>query len=162
MKVFARFEPHRPRCRAGVGTLAVSRQVAGRFAGPEPSAPLWILLFAQCMGGVRIGQAVRCVESVQADAPDHAPSEHVQGRPLPPVVASRNDPGIRRRLAPARGAPSAGCICRGVRISRADARAGSHCDHSGQRRVREIVSWFRDSSRRPASRHRGRSDSSRA
>src|SRR5438046_587390 len=40
----ARFEPYRPRCRAGVGTLAAFHQVAGRFVGPEPSAPLWILI----------------------------------------------------------------------------------------------------------------------
>jgi hypothetical protein len=35
----ARLEPYRPRYRAGVGTLAASHQVAGRFAGPEPSVP---------------------------------------------------------------------------------------------------------------------------
>jgi hypothetical protein len=42
--MIARLEPYRPRCRAGIGTLAASHQVAGRVAGPEPSAPLWILL----------------------------------------------------------------------------------------------------------------------
>jgi len=40
--VVARLEPYRPRCRAGVGTLAAFHQVAGRIVGPEPSAPLWI------------------------------------------------------------------------------------------------------------------------
>ncbi len=43
---------------AGIGTLAVFHQVAGRFTGPEPSAPLWILLPARYMKGARIGQAV--------------------------------------------------------------------------------------------------------
>jgi hypothetical protein len=54
----ARLEPYRPRYRAGIGTLAVFHQVAGRFTGPEPSAPLWILLPAHYMKGARIGQAV--------------------------------------------------------------------------------------------------------
>ena len=52
----ARLEPYRPRCRAGIGTLAVVDQVAGRFTGPEPSAPLWILLLAYYMNGVHFGQ----------------------------------------------------------------------------------------------------------
>src|SRR5712664_769279 len=53
----ARLEPYRPRCRAGVGTLAAGHQVAGRFAGPEPSAPLWILLPAHNTKRARLGQA---------------------------------------------------------------------------------------------------------
>src|SRR5574338_52845 len=57
----ARLERYRPRCRAGVGTLAARHQVAGRFAGPEPSAPLWILLRIDCMKAARIGQEC-CVE----------------------------------------------------------------------------------------------------
>lgn len=54
-----RLEPYRPRCRAGIGTLVTFHQVAGRFAGPEPSAPLWILLLTHyrrkvtCGGGSR-------------------------------------------------------------------------------------------------------------
>jgi hypothetical protein len=53
----ARLEPHRPRYRAGIGTLAAVRQVAGRFTGPEPSAPLWILLSAHYINWARFGQA---------------------------------------------------------------------------------------------------------
>src|SRR5258705_1202555 len=46
----ARLEPYRPRCRAGVGTLVAGHQVAGRVTGPEPSAPLWILLLTHYRG----------------------------------------------------------------------------------------------------------------
>jgi len=46
-----------------------------------------------------------------------------------------------------------------VRISPERALAESHCDHSGRLRVLEVMSWFRDSFRRPESRHHGRSDS---
>ena len=53
----ARLEPYRPRYRAGIGTLAVSHQVAGRFTGPEPSAPLWILLSADYMKRPRYCQS---------------------------------------------------------------------------------------------------------
>src|SRR5712664_2407365 len=54
----ARLEPYRPRCRAGVGTLAASHQVAGRFAGPEPSAPLWILLLTHNKERCYLGQSL--------------------------------------------------------------------------------------------------------
>jgi len=38
--------------------LGGGHQVAGRFAGPEPSAPLWILLRSDYLKAARIGQAV--------------------------------------------------------------------------------------------------------
>src|SRR5712664_4448137 len=79
----ARLEPYRPRCRAGIGTLAASHQVAGRFAGPEPSAPLWILLPAHYMNGVRLGQAVASRQFKQIL------------RTTPRVSTSRADPSRR-------------------------------------------------------------------
>src|SRR5258705_2127890 len=48
--MIARLQPYRPRCRAGVGTLVAGHQVAGRVTGPEPSAPLWILLLTHYRG----------------------------------------------------------------------------------------------------------------
>lgn len=36
-------EPHRPRYRAGSGTLVAMNQVAERVSGPVPSALLWMM-----------------------------------------------------------------------------------------------------------------------
>src|SRR5258708_3060486 len=64
----AGLEPYRPRYRAGIGTLAVIHQVAGRFTGPEPSAQLSILLR---MKGARLDQAVEGRHPMQMIAHRH-------------------------------------------------------------------------------------------
>jgi len=105
--MIARLEPYRPRCRAGVGTLAASHQVAGRFAGPEPSAPLWILLPAHYMNGRRLGQAVASDQFKQIHRATCRPSA-ATCRPC--ATCWRCPPASRTRATPAAAsAPATSC-----------------------------------------------------
>jgi hypothetical protein len=53
-----RLSPYRPVWPGWHWHLGDRRLVAERFTGPEPSAPLWILLRGDYMKAARIGQAV--------------------------------------------------------------------------------------------------------